>query len=131
MNNGIKVSIIGAGFVGATTAYSLINSGLVTEICINDINSEKAMGEAMDLAHGISFAKPVNIYAIIRDENSILTVSSYLQGEYGINDVFISVPTIVNRKGVEKILDIDLSTDERGQLKNSAHILKENCKKIN
>lgn len=47
MNNGIKVSIIGAGFVGATTAYSLINSGLVTEICINDINSEKAM----DLAH--------------------------------------------------------------------------------
>ena len=67
MNNGIKVSIIGAGFVGATTAYSLINSGLVTEICINDINSEKAMGEAMDLAHGLSFAKPVNIYHVKKD----------------------------------------------------------------
>lgn len=58
-----KVSIVGAGFVGATTAYALMNSGIATEICIYDINMEKAIGEVMDLVHGTSFVKPVNIYA--------------------------------------------------------------------
>ncbi len=58
-----KVSIIGAGFVGATTAYALMNSGIATEICVYDINMDKAMGEVMDLVHGTSFVKPVNIYA--------------------------------------------------------------------
>ena len=58
-----KVSIIGAGFVGATAAYALMISGIATEICINDINMDKAMGEVMDLVHGTSFVKPVNIYA--------------------------------------------------------------------
>ena len=58
-----KISIVGAGFVGATTAYALMNSGVATEICIYDINMDKAMGEVMDLVHGTSFVKPVNIYA--------------------------------------------------------------------
>ncbi|MGL4572334.1 MAG: L-lactate dehydrogenase [Clostridium sp.] len=58
-----KVSIIGAGFVGATTAYALMNSGIATEICLYDINMEKAVGEVMDLVHGTSFVKPINIYA--------------------------------------------------------------------
>ncbi|MGL5753833.1 MAG: L-lactate dehydrogenase [Paraclostridium sp.] len=58
-----KISIIGAGFVGATTAFALMNSGIATEICVYDINMEKAMGEVMDLVHGTSFVKPINIYA--------------------------------------------------------------------
>ncbi|OSA90375.1 UNVERIFIED_ORG: L-lactate dehydrogenase [Clostridium botulinum] len=58
-----KISIIGAGFVGSTTAFALMNSGVATEICICDINMDKAMGEVMDLVHGTSFVKPVNIYA--------------------------------------------------------------------
>lgn len=58
-----KISIIGAGFVGATSAYALMLGGLASEIVIVDINKEKARGEAMDLAHGISFVKPVEVYA--------------------------------------------------------------------
>ncbi|SFC57165.1 L-lactate dehydrogenase [Clostridium uliginosum] len=58
-----KISIVGAGFVGSTTAFALMNSGVATEICIYDINMDKAMGEVMDLVHGTSFIKPVNIYA--------------------------------------------------------------------
>lgn len=38
-----KISVIGAGFVGATTAYALMNSGVATEICLFDINMDKAM----------------------------------------------------------------------------------------
>lgn len=58
-----KISIIGAGFVGATSAYALMIGGLASEIVIVDINKEKALGEAMDLAHGVSFVKPVEVYA--------------------------------------------------------------------
>ncbi|MBE6052243.1 MAG: L-lactate dehydrogenase [Clostridium sp.] len=58
-----KITIIGAGFVGATTAYALMTSGIATEICIYDINMDKALGEVMDLVHGTSFVKPVNVYA--------------------------------------------------------------------
>lgn len=63
-----KISVIGAGFVGATTAFALMNSGVATEICLFDINMDKAMGEVMDLVHGTSFVKPVNIYAGNIDE---------------------------------------------------------------
>jgi len=57
-----KVSIIGAGFVGSTTAYTLMLSGLFSEMVIIDVNKEKAAGEVMDLNHGVPFTKPVRIY---------------------------------------------------------------------
>jgi L-lactate dehydrogenase len=58
-----KVAIVGAGDVGATTAYSLMSSGAVSEIALIDIDQEKVEGEAMDLSHGIGFVKPVDVYA--------------------------------------------------------------------
>ncbi|MGH4120329.1 L-lactate dehydrogenase [Clostridium sp.] len=58
---GNKISIIGAGFVGSTTAFALMTSGLASEIVIVDINKEKAEGEAMDLSHGAPFVKPIDI----------------------------------------------------------------------
>lgn len=57
-----KVSIIGSGFVGSTTAYTLMLSGLFSEMVIIDINEDKARGEVMDLNHGLPFAVPVKIY---------------------------------------------------------------------
>lgn len=56
-----KITIIGAGFVGSTTAYALMLQGLASEIVIVDINKERSLGEAMDLSHGAAFVKPVNI----------------------------------------------------------------------
>ncbi|MCC3143878.1 L-lactate dehydrogenase [Halanaerobium sp. Z-7514] len=58
-----KIAVIGAGNVGATTVYALMAQGIGSEIVLIDINQEKAEGEAMDLMHGSSFVKPVNIYA--------------------------------------------------------------------
>lgn len=57
-----KVTVVGAGFVGSTTAYTLMLSGLFSELVLIDINTTKAKGEAMDLNHGLPFAKPVKIY---------------------------------------------------------------------
>lgn len=58
-----KITIIGAGAVGATTAYTLMLSSLVSEIVLIDINRKKAEGDALDMNHGISFVNPVKIIA--------------------------------------------------------------------
>lgn len=58
-----RVVIIGAGAVGATYAFKLMNSGLVSEISIIDIDQKRAEGEVMDLNHGASFVPPVRIWA--------------------------------------------------------------------
>lgn len=60
-NTSNKVVIIGAGYVGATTAYTLMQSGLVSEIALIDIDVKKAEGEVMDLNHGLAFSKPMTI----------------------------------------------------------------------
>lgn len=51
-----KVVIVGTGFVGMSYAYALLNQGAVEELILIDINHEKALGEAMDLNHGLPFA---------------------------------------------------------------------------
>ncbi len=58
-----KITVVGAGNVGATTAYTLMLSGLVSEILLIDINKDKADGDAMDMNHGIAFVSPVKIYS--------------------------------------------------------------------
>ena len=63
MVNMQKVAVIGCGFVGATSAFSLIQSGLFSEMVLIDANHEKAVGEAMDLSHGSAYSTPVKIYA--------------------------------------------------------------------
>ncbi|MEW5784427.1 MAG: L-lactate dehydrogenase [Bacillota bacterium] len=57
-----RAAIIGAGNVGATVAFTLINTGLVEELSLIDINSAKAEGEALDLQDGVSFLRPARIH---------------------------------------------------------------------
>ena len=61
--NGRKVAVIGCGFVGAASAFALMESGLFSEMVLVDANTEKAEGEALDISHGLPFAKPMKIYA--------------------------------------------------------------------
>ena len=61
--NPTRIVIVGAGFVGATFAYSLLLSGLAAEIVLVDNNMDKAMGEAMDLNHAIPMARPTRLWA--------------------------------------------------------------------
>lgn len=58
-----KIVVIGAGFVGSTTAYTIMLDGFFQEIVLIDINKDKAEGDALDMAHGTSFLKPVSIYS--------------------------------------------------------------------
>ena len=56
-----KIAIIGAGFVGASTAFSIATSGIASEMVLIDVNVEKAIGEVMDLNHGLSFYLPLDL----------------------------------------------------------------------
>ena len=58
-----KVAMIGCGFVGSASCFALMQSGLFSEMVLIDANQAKAEGEAMDIAHGLPFARPMNIYA--------------------------------------------------------------------
>ena len=63
MVNFQKCAVIGCGFVGATTAFTLVENGVFSELVLLDVNQDKAQGEAMDINHGIPFARPVKVYA--------------------------------------------------------------------
>ena len=58
-----KAAIIGCGFVGASSAFALMQSGLFSELVLLDAVREKAEGEALDISHGLPFARPMDIYA--------------------------------------------------------------------
>ncbi len=61
--NSRKAAIIGCGFVGSASAFALMESGLFSEMVLIDAAGEKAEGEALDISHGLPFAKPMQIYA--------------------------------------------------------------------
>lgn len=58
-----KVAMIGCGFVGSSSAFALMQSGLFSEMVLIDADKERADGEAMDISHGVPFARPMKIYA--------------------------------------------------------------------
>ena len=58
-----KIVVVGAGFVGSTTAYTIMLDGFFREIVLIDVNKDKADGDALDMAHGTSFLKPVSVYS--------------------------------------------------------------------
>jgi L-lactate dehydrogenase len=65
------------------------------------------------------------VQAILRDQKTVLSVSSLIRDYYGIDDVYLSLPTIVGRGGVERTLRLGLSADEASGLRRSAALLRE------
>ena len=61
--NNRKVAMIGCGFVGSASSFALMQSGLFSEMVLIDADRSKAEGEALDIAHGIPFARQMKIYA--------------------------------------------------------------------
>jgi len=74
--------------------------------------------------YAVALAVKRIVECITGNENSILTVSSELNGEYGIKDICLSVPTIVNAGGIETIIEVPLSDGEIKSLRHSADSLK-------
>lgn len=73
--------------------------------------------------YGIGLGLTKLVKCILNDENAILTVSTYLEGEYGVDGLYIGVPTIINSKGVKDILQLNLEGEDKKKFENSYHIL--------
>ncbi|HEU5101794.1 MAG TPA: L-lactate dehydrogenase [Roseiflexaceae bacterium] len=65
------------------------------------------------------------VEAILRDQHTVLTVSSPMSGQYGVEGISLSLPTIVGRSGVEEVLALTLAADEQAAFQRSAQLLKE------
>ena len=90
-----------------------------------EARTRKAGGEVVKLlGSGSAFVSPAQsalemAEAIIFDKKKIIPVSTYLEGEYGVNGLFIGVPAILGKNGVEKVIEMDLTDAEKEMFKNS------------
>ena len=75
--------------------------------------------------YGIGMSLNRLVRAILDDENSILTVSTYLDNKYNQNGLFIGVPAVINSKGVRELMEIKLDETEQMKLDNSCNLIKE------
>ena len=73
--------------------------------------------------YGIGLGLTKIIKAILNDQNEIMTVSTYLKGEYGHEGLYIGVPTIINRKGAREVLELPLEGDEKAKFDKSCETL--------
>jgi malate dehydrogenase len=97
------------------------------EICTRTANGgaeiTKLVGTSAWYAPGASAADMVE--AILKDQKRIMPCSVFLQGEYGINDLFVGVPVKLGASGVEEIIEVPLTPDEKAALHKSAGAVKE------
>ena len=105
------------------------------KFCLEEM--QKISLEVRDAAQKIIQAKRATYYgigmslvrivrAVLSNENSVLTVSARLRGQYGQRDVYAGVPCLVNRNGVDRILELNLTEEERAKFQTSCDILREN-----
>jgi malate dehydrogenase len=90
-----------------------------------EVRTRKAGGEVVKLlGSGSAFVSPAwsaleMAEAIIYDRKKIMPVSTLLEGEYGVKGLFIGVPALLGKNGVEKIIEMDLAADEQENFKKS------------
>jgi L-lactate dehydrogenase len=70
------------------------------------------------------------VEAVLRDQHTVMTVSSTLSGQYGVSDIAISMPAIVGRRGVEEVLNLPLSESELAAFQSSAQTLKDRLAEV-
>lgn len=75
-------------------------------------------------SYGIAVALARITKAILNDEDSILPLSVYLDGQYQQHDIFIGAPAVINRQGIQHVIEIPLTADEQRQMAHSAETLK-------
>ena len=122
------------------TEYCLICQN--KEYCDHDAELDKIFTEVRDsgekiiertgaTSYGIGLALVRITEAIVNDENAILPISNLVEGFLGINDVYLSLPAVINKHGVRQVLDITLNSQEKDMLHKSANKLKSVIQELN
>ncbi len=111
------------------------------QVRFDDSDREEIFRQTRDAAYQIIERKGATYYAvaaglmriveaILRDQRTVLSVSSLVRGQVGIEDVCLSLPSVVTRGGIERILNLELAGDEEQQLKRSANLLKKSIAQL-
>jgi malate dehydrogenase len=82
----------------------------------------KLLGTSAWYAPGAAAAQMVE--AIVRDQKRIFPVCAWLNGEYGMKDIYLGVPVVLGKNGIEKIIELKLNDDEKSLLEESAKAVK-------
>ena len=118
------------------TRFTRVNGVPVTELLdaqtIEDLENRTRTGggEIVGLLkQGSAFYAPAAsvakmVEAVVKDEKRVVPVSAYLRGEYGHSDIFLGVPVLMGKNGVEKIFELDLTPEEQAALDESARHVK-------
>jgi len=91
--------------------------------------TRKGGGEIVNLMKTSAYYAPgaaaaEMVEAILKDKKLIRPCSAYLDGEYGLSDIYFGVPVILGRNGVEKIIEVNLTDDEKAMLMKSADLIR-------
>lgn len=127
------VPVSSNSFIGGRPLKHILDPGEIEEVIER---TRKAGGEIIQLMGTSSMYAPAAAVwkmaqAILHDEKTILPCSVYLQGEYKLSDVFLSVPVLLGKTGVEEIIELPLEKKELKALHKSADEVKELTRKLN
>ncbi|MBS7345863.1 MAG: malate dehydrogenase [Caryophanon sp.] len=122
------VPLIRYSFAGGIPLTSLLSEERLAEIVDR---TRKGGGEIVSLlGNGSAYYAPAAAMvemaeAILKDQKRILPSIAYLEGEYGIHDLYLGVPTLLGANGIEKIYELDLTEEEQAALQTSADAVRE------
>ncbi|MBZ0201558.1 MAG: malate dehydrogenase [Ignavibacteria bacterium] len=115
-----------------TTIGGIPVTELISEDKLNAIidRTKKGGGEIVNLLGTSAWYAPGSaaaqmVEAIVRDQKRVFPVCAWLNGEYGLKDIFLGVPVILGKNGIEKIIELKLNDEETKLLKESAKAVKE------
>jgi malate dehydrogenase len=121
------VPVASATTVGGVPLTKLVSGdrlqAMIERTAVGGGEIVKLLGTSAWYAPGAASAQMVD--AVCLDEKRVLACTAYLQGEYGIDDLYMGVPVRLGVGGIEEILDVDLSDDERQMLQASADAVRE------
>jgi malate dehydrogenase len=108
--------------INGVPATTLISKEKLTAIVDR---TRKGGGEIVNLMGTSAFYAPASsavamAEAYLKDQKRLLACAAYLDGEYGYSDLFMGVPVVIGGKGIEKIIDVPLTDEEKGMLAKSA-----------
>jgi malate dehydrogenase len=115
-----------------TTIGGIPVSELIEEERLNKIidRTKKGGGEIVNLLGTSAWYAPGSaaaqmVEAILKDQKRVFPVCAWLDGQYGLKDIYLGVPVILGKNGIERIIELQLNTEERALLEESAKSVKE------
>ena len=127
------VSMVNHTIVDGKNLSDLIKSGNISQSKVEEIVERTKNGGAEIVKHlqkGSAFYAPASsgiemAESYLKDQKKELPCAAYLQGEYGVKDLYVGVPVIIGKKGVEKVVQINLDEKEKKLFQNSIKAVKE------